>query len=546
MKKVFAVLMVLLIFVSAFSTVGFRALDPNGPIANAEPRTNGPNTLSGGAGPNSVFPIGSKQVNATNQVQSMIISVPYYSQIKNYYCGEAALEMVFNYYGPNISQYEIANVARAQSGPGTYTDDMMRAGHFSNLSTSVGNDAPGYQCTGYTARKLGYGAYQYWFTNQTRLSELRHFLDKGSPIVVLTWYDLSHSNGHFRVVIGYDSNGIIAHDPWNGASQYYTDSTFNDLWSYSNYWAMFTSPWSVSISSPSNVGVNSTFQVNANITYVCPNPFGLYQEYPAASSNATIQLPPGFSLANGETPTKHLSGSYFNCRESRIVSWNVIASSTVGNYSFSVTAAGNVQGSVGSHGPYQAYSYTDRIGGMKARTLIVGLHDVAITSVVSSKTIVGQSQSVGINVTVANLGGYSEVFNVTTYANTTVIGEMQVALASGNSTVISFTWNTTSFPYSHYNLTAYASPVINETNTANNRFAFGIVTATIPGDVNGDKTVNVLDLILIALHMGIAGGNGYEPYTSDWYKCMNTDLNNDGKHNVLDLILCALHLGQHW
>jgi len=91
-----------------------------------------------------------------------------------------------------------------------------------------------------------------------------------------------------------------------------------------------------------------------------------------------------------------------------------------------------------------------------------------------------------------------------------------------------------------------ASLVINERNTANNRFVFGIIAVTILGDVNGDKTVNVLDLILIVNHLGHTNGDGHTLYSSDWYKCMNTDVQGDNAHNVLDLILCANHLGQHW
>lgn len=167
-------------------------------------------------------------------------------------------------------------------------------------------------------------------------------------------------------------------------------------------------------------------------------------------------------------------------------------------------------------------------------------------TVVSSKTVVGQGQSISINVTVANLGSCTEDFNVTVYANTTVIGERQIALANGNSTVIPFTWKTASFAYSHYNLTAYASPVINETNAADSRLAFGIVTVTILGDTNGDGTVNVLDLIMIATLLGQSNGGGTVPYSSHWYQWMNCDLNGDGKINILDLIMCATHMQQHW
>ncbi len=49
--------------------------------------------------------------------------------------------MVFDFYGPYISQVQIADVARTSFlYGGTFTDDMRRAIHFSNLSTSVGDE----------------------------------------------------------------------------------------------------------------------------------------------------------------------------------------------------------------------------------------------------------------------------------------------------------------------------------------------------------------------------------------------------------------------
>ena len=48
-----------------------------------------------------------------------------------------------------------------------------------------------------------------------------------------------------------------------------------------------------------------------------------------------------------------------------------------------------------------------------------------------------------------------------------------------------------------------------------------------------DGHVNVLDLIVIAMHFNAVEGS--EEYTEE------VDLNNDGEINVLDLIIVAMH-----
>jgi hypothetical protein len=180
------------------------------------------------------------------------------------------------------------------------------------------------------------------------------------------------------------------------------------------------------------------------------------------------------------------------------------------------------------------------------RLEVLWIHDLAITSVKPSKTVVGRSYQCHINVTVLNMGGYSEIFNVTLYANSTVINLQTLTLGARMSSTLSMSWDTTAFSYGNYNVTATASVVKFETSTGNNVLKNTLVLVTVPGDTNGDHTVNVLDLILVASHLGHTNGDGHTPYSADWYKCMNTDVNNDGQHNVLDLITCASHLGQNW
>jgi hypothetical protein len=61
------------------------------------------------------------------------------------------------------------------------------------------------------------------------------------------------------------------------------------------------------------------------------------------------------------------------------------------------------------------------------------IHDVAITQVSASPTTLLLGGLVSINVTAADLGNYAENFSVSILANSQVIGEQQVSLASHSS-----------------------------------------------------------------------------------------------------------------
>ncbi|MEM2567690.1 MAG: CARDB domain-containing protein [Candidatus Bathyarchaeia archaeon] len=75
------------------------------------------------------------------------------------------------------------------------------------------------------------------------------------------------------------------------------------------------------------------------------------------------------------------------------------------------------------------------------------------------KTVVGEGYTMNINVTVINQGDFMETFNVAVYANTTEIRTKEITLQSGESTTLTFTWNTTDFAKGNYTLCAYAWPV---------------------------------------------------------------------------------------
>jgi len=276
------------------------------------------------------------------------ISVPYHHQINSYYCGPAALEMVFDFFGPDIPQGEIADAART-APDGTYTCDMVRAGHFSNLSTfPVG----GHPVTGYTARKLGYSALECWGMT---IDELKSLIAAGYPIIVLTTW-------HYRVAVGYSSTRITFQDPYYGQNFSMTYETFASTWDYSNHWGLFISPWEIEVSTPQNISLGSIFNITATITYPSLPPFPT-DVYPAALSNATVTLPPGLSLVAGETNKKRVSTGDLDPGTSANITWTIRADS-LGTYAISVEAEGKVAGFVPPLPSFpEPYDYEDRIGG---------------------------------------------------------------------------------------------------------------------------------------------------------------------------------------
>jgi hypothetical protein len=96
-------------------------------------------------------------------------------------------------------------------------------------------------------------------------------------------------------------------------------------------------------------------------------------------------------------------------------------------------------------------------------------HDVAILSLQVPSSI-NKGDKVNVNVGAANLGTFEETF-VVTLSDTTdsiVIGTTSVTLSAGQSTNVSFTFDTTNSSVGSHVLSATASQVTNEVDLSNN------------------------------------------------------------------------------
>jgi parallel beta-helix repeat protein len=183
-------------------------------------------------------------------------------------------------------------------------------------------------------------------------------------------------------------------------------------------------------------------------------------------------------------------------------------------------------------------SYTIATGSVDRYPLAHGAHDVGITSVTMSKTVVGKGCTLHVELKILNYGMYDENFPVAAYANTSTAATQSIALTKGSYIIVTLTWNTSSLAYGNYTISAYAWPVPDEANTADNTYIYGLVSVTIIGDVDGNVNVNVLDAIDVSNSFGKSiGQTGFNP---------NADFDDNGVINILDAITLANNFGQHY
>lgn len=103
---------------------------------------------------------------------------------------------------------------------------------------------------------------------------------------------------------------------------------------------------------------------------------------------------------------------------------------------------------------------------------IVGQPDIAIKKFAPSEIVIDKGLTLCINVTVANEGYLAETFNLTIYANTTLIHTQNVTLIGRSNDTVIFLWNTTDFTVGNYTITAYVSPLPSEIDTNDNTLTF--------------------------------------------------------------------------
>lgn len=174
-----------------------------------------------------------------------------------------------------------------------------------------------------------------------------------------------------------------------------------------------------------------------------------------------------------------------------------------------------------------------------AATNVTVLHrDVALSALMLSKTVVGAGFKMSITVTVENQGMFLEEVSVTATANLQFIQTKNTLLTIGNSTTITFTWNTTAWAKGEYMIQVEAGAVPGETDLADNTISDGPILVTLPGDVDGDRDVDIFDLVRMTGVYGVKKpGINYSA---------NCDIDDDGDIDIFDLVITAGSYGKSW
>jgi parallel beta-helix repeat protein len=176
-------------------------------------------------------------------------------------------------------------------------------------------------------------------------------------------------------------------------------------------------------------------------------------------------------------------------------------------------------------------------------------HDIGVTYIgrvyfeialvpIPLRTVMGVNILLHFNVFVMNYGNCTEAFNVTAYANSTIIDTItDAALTARNSAILNFTWDTAGFTIGNYTLSVHADPVQGETSTIDNTFIDGVIYVSIPGDINADGIVEMMDFF--------EASNAYnsQPGMPNWNP--NADINDDGIVEMMDFFIMSQHYLKH-
>jgi len=143
---------------------------------------------------------------------SATLAVPFVAQQEDT-CGPAALAMVLRFWGDSASHDALARELDAVELRGVAGSRLAEA-----------------------ARSRGMTAIAYEGDDV----QLRAFVGRGRPLVVA--WDMGRGRFHNVVVVGFDGDDVIVHDPAQGPSRRVAGKTFAARWAGAGHWTLLVLP----------------------------------------------------------------------------------------------------------------------------------------------------------------------------------------------------------------------------------------------------------------------------------------------------------------
>jgi ABC-type bacteriocin/lantibiotic exporter with double-glycine peptidase domain len=143
---------------------------------------------------------------------SATLAVPFVAQQRDT-CGPAALAMVLRFWGDSATHDALAQELDAAELRGVAGSRLAEA------ARSRGMTAVAYEGDG---------------------AQIRAFVGRGRPLVVA--WEMGGGRFHNVVVIGFEGDDVVVHDPAEGPSRRVPERTFAARWAAAGHWTLLVMP----------------------------------------------------------------------------------------------------------------------------------------------------------------------------------------------------------------------------------------------------------------------------------------------------------------
>ncbi len=169
-------------------------------------------------------------------------------------------------------------------------------------------------------------------------------------------------------------------------------------------------------------------------------------------------------------------------------------------------------------------------------------HDLGITQIPSSKTVIGQNYTATLGSIIFNYGSYSETFSFSLRTDSTDLISETLTADSRSFASVTFKWNTSGFAFGNYTLVALAETVPGETEVSDNSLTEDVHIG-VPSDISSstpgvyDKKCDMKDVAYLVILFNT------KPTSPNWNP--NADVDNNGVVSMIDIAIAILNFNEH-